>query len=447
MLNAADAAKIVVETLISEDAVSVMALIYEAEEKYAPMFRSVGVELEDGSTVPLVAIYPNIVERRNKIVPGIIHATRLALKREDRVIWALQFFKKAMIYEVLWYAQNEPQRFAKKFGSPAKPEQPAMVQQLQRMSGIDLSPFEMANPEDPTLDEPPYSAISIIDAINERIGNFILQSEKYGPDFQREFRGDLTVDEIRAATSEYKRHPYKSTERSKAIKKAHIMSRSVINSLRFTNQSYTEIISLFRRCELEILKTRATVIKIEPVKDVPYDMQDEEGPIKTVKDLPYDMQDEEGPIKTVIDFGDGFRWFDLMRTCSPMRDDVLHVNPPRPPGLRRTGHCANTGQNQHTTKTCFELAQQVAPNAWKHHAFVVLHNNGEMGEAKGRNNQKPPPELTKYFFELLRQEKRIKNVQDTTSGNWAPSHDFHLSDLNPQQTAILLRERPKLFRK
>jgi hypothetical protein len=151
---------------------------------------------------------------------------------------------------------------------------------------------------------------------------------------------------------------------------------------------------------------------------------------------PYDLADKEGPVETVVEFPDGWRWFNLHRKCSQLRND-----PRAPSDIAVSGHCGNTVAQ--AGSTFFELAEPLGDNRWKHQAFFVMYDNGQLGERKGRKNQKPSPKLEKYIFELLRRVKQIKGMGGKRHHN--PSHDFVLSDLTPAHQEILKRERPILF--
>jgi hypothetical protein len=364
---------LIIDNLINTEGIHAFVFICEAADKYLPMVEALSVQLGNGQQVP--------VTQMDRTVSQKVDETRRALKREDRIVWALRFYKKALAEQLLWMVQNDPGYFKRKFHSPPAPEQPGLVRTLQKLADVDITPFQEFDPDDPSALESPYSGFTTIDAINTRMGHYIAVNEKYG-----------------------------QTD-----------PQNPINALRLERQSYGEITSLYRRTEIALRRKKFPGgITMTPTP---------EGP--------YDLKDKEGPVETVVQFPDGWRWFDLHRGYSAFRDDRT-----APSDIAITGHCANNaGKCGFTT---FELAEPLGDDRWKHHAFFVLHKNGLLGERKGRKNQKPSPKLEKYIFELLRRVKIIKGLGSDRAGHNS-STDFQLSDLTPAHQEILKQERPKLF--
>ena len=365
-----DAAQ-VVQNLIETDDIHAFVFVCEAADKYLPMIDSVAVALQNGQMAKIAEIDRSVVLK--------VDETKKSLKREDRIIWALRFFKKALIEELLWMVANEPEFFQKRFHSRPAPEQPNLTRQFQKLGDVDITPFQEYDPNDPEMLEAPYSGFGTLDAINERLGHYLKVAATYGenePD-------------------------------------------NIIHTLRFERQSFGEIVSLFRRGENQLLRRHAASIHIWPERKGQFD-----------------MRDEEGPVETLIPFSNGWRWFDLHRNCSEIRND-----PQAPSNLAVTGHCANVVSKGPVT--ALELDEPLGNDRWKHHAFFLLGQDGLMTEMKGRKNQKPSPRLHKYILELFRHDKRIKGVNRVRG--WNPAHDFALSDLSKPDQDILKRERPELF--
>lgn len=364
--------QIIVENLIRTEGIHAFVFICEAADKYLPMVESLSVILANGQQVPITQMDRTVAQK--------VDETRRNLKREDRIVWALRFYKKALAEQLLWMVQNDPGYFKRKFHSPPAPEQPGLVRAIQKLGDVDITPFQEFDPDDPSSLESPYSGFTTIDSINQRIGHYISVNEKYG-----------------------------ATE-----------PQNPINSLRLDRQSYGEVVSLYRRTEIALRRKKFPGgITMTPTP---------EGP--------YDLADKEGPVETVVEFPDGWRWFNLHRNCSQLRND-----PRAPSDIAVSGHCGNTVAK--AGSTVFELAEPLGDNRWKHHAFFVMYSNGQLGERKGRKNQKPSPKLEKYIFELLRRVKLIKGMGGKRHHN--PEHDFVLSDLTPAHQEILRRERPILF--
>lgn len=362
----------IVENLINTEGIHAFVFVCEAADKYSPMVDSLAVQLANGNLVKLTDMSRQILAK--------VEETRRTLKREDRVVWALRFFKKALIEQILWMVRNDPEFFKKRFKSAPAPEQPGLTKQLQRLTDVDITPFQEFDPDDPGNLEPPYNAFSTIDAINARLGHYIKVGEGPGG-------GEHA---------------------------------NPIHTVRLERQSFGEVVSLYRRGEIALRhRTFPGYIELLP----------------TTKG-PYDLRDKEGPVETLIDFPDGWKWVDLHRVCSPMRDDRN-----APSDLAITGHCANTAGKY--GETALELLQPLGNNRWKHHAFFILHKGGDLGERKGRKNQKPSPRIEKYIFELLRRDKRITGWGGPVS--WNAANDFALNDLTRPHLAILKRERPELI--
>lgn len=365
-----DAAQIV-ENLINTEGIHAFVFVCEAADKYLPIIESVAVALQNGKMLPVTEI--------DKSVARKVDETRRTLKREDRIVWALRFYKKALVEQLMWMVQNEPEFFQKRFRSPPLPEQKSLERQLQKLGDTDITPFQEYDPNDPETMESPYSGFSVIDAVNQRIGHFLDISAKYSENDPQ----------------------------------------TPIQAIRFDRQSFGEIVSLFRRAEIDLMRRKAASIHIWPTPGGPYD-----------------MADEEGPVETLVKFPNGWRWFDLHRNCSQIRND-----PQAPSNTAITGHCANTvskGQYE-----ALELAEPLGGDRWKHHAFFLLGRDGLMTEMKGRKNQKPSPRLHKYIMELFRRDKRIKGVNSVRG--WNPAHDFAIADLPKVYQDTLRKERPELF--
>jgi hypothetical protein len=362
----------IVENLIETDGIHAFVFVCEAADKYLPIIEFLTVALENGITVRVTQIDKRVTQK--------IDETHKALKREDRIIWALRFYKKALAEQLLWMVANEPEYFKKRFKSKPAPEQTGLKRQVQKLSDVDITPFQEYDPEDPTLMDSPYSGFVVIDTINERIGHFLDLTNKLG-------QNDPA---------------------------------NPVNTIQFNRQSFGEIISLLRRGEIEMRHSH-----------FPGGIQMTQTP-----EGPYDLKDKEGPVETIIEFPDGWRWFNLHRNHSPMRDDRA-----APSDIAITGHCANNASR--LGKTAFELAQHLGNNVYKHQAFFVQHDDGRLGEMKGRKNQKPSPRLEKYIFELLRLEPSITGVGAPTS--WNSAADFALADLTKPHLEILKHERPELF--
>lgn len=363
----------IIDQLLTTDGIHAFVVVCEAADKYLPIIDSLGVPLENGKIAKVTAVEPDVARK--------VDETKKTLRREDRIVWALRFYKKALVSELLWLVRHDPAFFQKKFGAAPLPDQTGLERQFRKLADVDITPFQESDPDDPEELEPPYTGYSTIDTINQRIGHYIGIADTLGenePD-------------------------------------------NIINKLIFQRQSFGEIVSLFRRGELLLMKKKAAGIVIKPSR----------GAVS-------DMADSEGPVQTWVKFPNGWRWFNLLRNCSEIRND-----PNAPPSTAITGHCANTAAKGDVT--VLELAEPLGNDRWKHHAMFVLHRNGMLGEMKGRKNQKPSPRLYKYILELLRQRHEIKGLGFHGPHHHAPGNDFSLSDFPKAYMDILRRERPDLL--
>jgi hypothetical protein len=359
---------LLIERLLNSDGVHAFVLVCEAADKYLPMIDSITVPLANNQSVKVTSLSPEIAQK--------VEETRATLKREDRIVWALRHYKKALIYELLWMTQHEPQFFQKKAGAPPAPDQSGLQRQLQKLSDTDISPFQESDPDDPESLEPPYVGFATIDAINQSLGHYLELADTYG-----------------------EREP-----------------DNIIHRLIFQRQTPGEIVAMFRRGEIDLIRKY---------------MANWEAEVYNRK--PFDLKDKEGPIETILQFPNGWRWFNLHRKCS-----TLH-------GEDTMGHCGNVA-GPRESQTIYELAEPVTlggKQVWKPHATFILDTaNGLLGEMKGRKNQKPSPRLWKYIFELLLQRKEIKGL---IGSGYAAENNFKLRDFTPHYIEFLRRERPEFW--
>lgn len=362
-----------IERLLWTDELPAHLIISEAADKYTPMVGDLSVALQDGRVVNVFDIDPLIGQYANDL--------RRALRREDRIVWALRFYKKALVYELLWMAKHDQAFFHKKFGAPPAPEQSMLEKKYRNLSDIDITPFEERDPEDPENVGPAYLGFAVADTIKDRIGHFLEIADKYG-----------------------ERDPV-----------------NPINTFQFSRQPFGEVVSALRRGEIELMR-----------KNIGLHIS------SSGQGGRFDLRDEEGPIETIVKFPNGWRWLNLHRNCSEIRND-----PEEPSSTAITGHCANTAGKGEVT--LLELVEPISGDLWKHHAMFVLSlRNGLLGEMKGRKNQKPSPRLHKYIAELFKQFPAIKGIAPKTGGHLR-SNDFDPSDLSPTMLADLQHGRPDIF--
>lgn len=370
--------KQLINRLMESEGIHAFVLISEAADKYLPIIDSLTVRLANDQQVKATALQPEVAQK--------VDETRRTLKREDRIMWALRFYKKALIEELLWMVINEPKFFIKKAGFPASVEQPQLNRQLQKLADVDLAPFQESDPDDLESISPAYTGYGVIDGINATLGQYLKIHESYG---------------------EHEPH-------------------NPINRLRLQRQPFGEVIYFYRRGAVELMRRYGAAIEIVPQ---PRQQAARGGSFS-------DMRDKEGPLETIVQFPNGWRWFNLHRNCSEIRSDP-GVHGPR----AITGHCANTAAKGDVE--CLELAEPLGGNRWRHHALFILHRDGTLGEMKGRENQKPSHRLHKYIFGLLRQYSQIKGLEGE---GYNASNNFYLKELPRPYLEQLAAARPELWR-
>jgi hypothetical protein len=435
---------ILVEKLINSDR-DPWLLIIEAADKYLPIIDGLTVRGADGKEVKLTSVDSQIAPR--------VDQTRKALKRADRIDWALRFYQKALAYEALWYCRNDPNFIAKLIGQPPAPEQPRLEHILQKLSDVDLSPFQEYDPDDPEEEKPAYTGFATIDTINARLGEYIrAATEHSATGMLQPINPELSAQldkafeaEKRRAPSELEMEPFTFNDAPYLRREGKWLKRQYkandIIDTRLTKQSFGEVISAFRRENLYLDKRYRGTIQIEP------------NPWNKEKG---DLRDEEGPVETIVKFPDGWRWLNLHRVCSRIRSDMSGLRRQSDERLQLTGHCCNTalgGGRGHEHDEVLELVEPRGGDRWRHHACFILNaKNGILGEMKGRANHKPSAQLFPYIFELLRTYKPVKGLSGTVIGQYGPNYDvaasgdFQLRDLNREQLAILRQERPEYWR-
>ncbi len=380
-----------VERILETDNVHAFVLVCEAADRYLPMVDSLAIALANGKMLKVTEISPDVGRK--------VDETRKTLKRNDRIVWALRFYKKALLLEAMWLAKYDPEFYKKRFGAVPAPEQPVLAKQINRLSDVDVTPFMEGDEDDPEATEPAITGFRTIDAINARLGHYIEVADTYG-----------------------------------AGEHDNIINRMVLG-----RQSYGEVVSAYRRGEIQIKKRYAAALTIWPAHSYA-------GRTKSNTEITYtepgnaDLMDAEGPVETIMKFpGSKFRWFDLHRNCSFIRDDMWAKK--TPDAERVTGHCCNVAGKG--ACTVLELAEHLGGNRWQHHAAFILYHDGQLGERKGFANQKPSPNVYKYIFELLRGYKRIKGMGGKIG--WGSQNDFQISDLPLPWQQQLRKDRPDLF--
>ena len=118
----------------------------------------------------------------------------------------------------------------------------------------------------------------------------------------------------------------------------------------------------------------------------------------------------------LIEFQDGFAWWLLPRGGCPIEAQAM-------------GHCGNV-PSERPGDRILSLRRKVSRGdveRWYPVATFILDANGQLGEMKGRGNDKPAPKYHPYIVELLR-HNLIRGVK---GGGYMPENNFAMSDLDP----------------
>jgi hypothetical protein len=186
----------------------------------------------------------------------------------------------------------------------------------------------------------------------------------------------------------------------------HFLSLNIpqINNFRFENQQWKDIRDQFRKLEEEWAEKQKSWI---------------------------DITDElkEGRISPIVVFDDGFRWFNLNRPRCEQEGKAM-------------GHCGNCGGRRDDTVLSLRKLKQEGGRMYARPSLTfILHDNGQLGEMKGRGNKKPNEKYHPYILRLLAQKNLIKGIE---GGGYLPENNFSLGDLSDERLEAIFNARPDL---
>jgi hypothetical protein len=131
----------------------------------------------------------------------------------------------------------------------------------------------------------------------------------------------------------------------------------------------------------------------------------------------------------LISFPDGFAWWLLPRGGCRIEAQAM-------------GHCGNV-PSQRAGDQILSLRRQVIRGdvgRWYPVATFIVDDSGQLGEMKGRSNDKPAAKYHPYIVELLRHQM----IRGIKGGGYMPENNFSMSDLHPQTREQLIAEKPEL---
>lgn len=132
--------------------------------------------------------------------------------------------------------------------------------------------------------------------------------------------------------------------------------------------------------------------------------------------------------KVIIDYGKSV-WVLLDRGACSAEGDAM-------------GHCGNVPSERDGDRI-LSFRSKVDGGKQKPHLTFILHEDGFLGEMKGRANEKPNSKYHPYIVDLLKQDF-VKGIE---GGGYAPEKNFSIWDLSTAQALELLTANPKLIPK
>ena len=106
------------------------------------------------------------------------------------------------------------------------------------------------------------------------------------------------------------------------------------------------------------------------------------------------------------------------------------------------GHCGNV-PSQRSGDQILSLRRQVRRGdltRWHPVAPFILDADGQLGEMKGRGNDKPAARYHPYILALLRHDM----IRGIKGGGYMPENNFSMSDFDPQTREQLIAKKPEL---
>lgn len=143
---------------------------------------------------------------------------------------------------------------------------------------------------------------------------------------------------------------------------------------------------------------------------------------------------EDGDVEILKEFDDGYAWLDLKRQYCSDEGDAM-------------GHCGNFA-NYYETRSVLSLRKLKRKNgrvySTPHLTFIHL-KDGNLGEMKGRANEKPSDKYHDKIISLLLMKNGVDwFIDGITGGGYMPDENFRVSDLSEDKAEKLFSKRPEL---
>jgi hypothetical protein len=131
--------------------------------------------------------------------------------------------------------------------------------------------------------------------------------------------------------------------------------------------------------------------------------------------------------KKILEFPDGWAWWLLDRGACKDEANAM-------------GHCGNV-PSERPGDQIVSLRRHLYGDLWEPHLTFILDRNGELGEMKGKGNDKPAARYHPYVVALLKSDY----VDGIKGGGYAPENNFSIDDLEDEdEKETLLNDKPGL---
>jgi hypothetical protein len=138
------------------------------------------------------------------------------------------------------------------------------------------------------------------------------------------------------------------------------------------------------------------------------------------------LSPQEGD-KIVVKFNDNTAWWLLARGACKEEAEAM-------------GHCGNVPSVK-SGERILSFRTKKAENLWQPHLTFILDDEGRIGEAKGKGNNKPTEKYHPYIAKLLSNEKIVKGIK---GGGYAPENNFKFNDLSDDLKNKVIENNPNI---
>jgi len=131
--------------------------------------------------------------------------------------------------------------------------------------------------------------------------------------------------------------------------------------------------------------------------------------------------------KKIMSFEDGYSWWNLGQGSCEKEGSAM-------------GHCGNVPSEVEGDEIwSLRKEHNIGGKKYYEPHLTFIHNQGFLGEMKGRNNEKPTKQYHDKIHALLDQTGAVP-----FGGGYAPERNFDIKDLEPEKAAKLFEKHPKM---